>query len=51
MRRMIIPTIGLVLLAAFGCEKKTETQTTTDSTGTVQSQTTTVSAKINMPRT
>src|SRR5947207_692051 len=45
MRRIAIPAIALVILA-FGCEKRTETQTTTDSTGTVQSQTTTVSATV-----
>jgi hypothetical protein len=31
---------------ATACEKKTETQTVTDSTGTVQSSTTTVSATV-----
>ena len=46
MRRTIIPAIALVLLAALGCEKKTETQTVTDSTGTFQSETTTVSATV-----
>jgi uncharacterized lipoprotein YajG len=39
---MIMPGIALVLL--LGCEKKTETQTVTDSTGTHEEKTTTYTA-------
>jgi len=44
MRKTIIPAIALVLLASAACEKRTETQTVTDTTGTHEQQTTTYSA-------
>jgi uncharacterized lipoprotein YajG len=44
MRRALITAMTLALLAA--CEKKTETQTATDSTGTHEQQTTTYTTTV-----
>jgi hypothetical protein len=44
MRQKTIPALLLALLATAACEKRTETQTVTDSTGTHAQQTTTYSA-------
>ena len=44
MRRVLITAMTLALLAA--CEKKTETQTVTDSTGTHEQQTTTYTTTV-----
>ena len=38
--------LALALLAGTACEKRTETQTVTDTNGTVQEKTTTVSATV-----
>jgi hypothetical protein len=46
MRKIVVPILTFALLAALGCEKRTETQTTTDSTGTVEQKSTTVSATV-----
>src|ERR1043165_8935123 len=46
MRKTAITAIALALLAATACEKRTETQTVTDTNGTVQEKTTTVSATV-----
>src|ERR1700748_2439924 len=42
MRSIILTMAALVIVA--GCEQKTETQTTTNATGTVQTKTTTVTS-------
>ena len=46
MRNVAMSLMALALLAALGCEKRTETQTVTDSTGTVEQKSTTVSATV-----
>ena len=46
MRNVVVSLMALALLAALGCEKRTETQTVTDSTGTVEQKSTTVSATV-----
>lgn len=43
MRKTIVPALALVLLASAACEKRTETQTVTDTSGTHEQQTTTYS--------
>ena len=46
MRKTVVPILTFALLAALGCEQRTETKTVTDSTGTVQQKSTTVSATV-----
>jgi hypothetical protein len=42
----LLPAAALMLLAAVACEKRTETQTTTGTNGTVEQKTTTVTATV-----
>jgi len=46
MQKTVAPILTFALLAAVGCEQRTETRTATDSTGTVQQKSTTVSATV-----
>lgn len=52
MRKTTPILLAILLSAATACEQRTETQTVTDSSGTVQTKTTTVSAttpSVNVP--
>jgi hypothetical protein len=46
MRTIAAPLLMLALLASLACEKRTDTQTVTDSTGTVEQKSTTVSTTV-----